>query len=235
MQRYFIPAPQFFFGNTVTVTGEDAHHIVRVMRSEVGDTFICSDGVEREAVVRITALSKDSVTADIVEMLPWTQEPAVDVWIAQSLPKGDKLETVIQKGTEVGAARFLPFISERTVVQYDGKKKEAKRLERWQKIAKEAAEQAHRNRIPEVDSPVGWKALLQAAKEADEPGFAMKKKAAEPSGSLSRTSHPARRPRIPDEAANHADRRAGRRVQRTRNYGSRRSGLPFRVFGKTNP
>ncbi len=104
------------------MTGEDAHHIVRVMRSEVGDTFICSDGVEREAVVRITALSKDSVTADIVEMLPWTQEPAVDVWIAQSLPKGDKLETVIQKGTEVGAARFLPFISERTVVQYDGKK-----------------------------------------------------------------------------------------------------------------
>lgn len=165
MQRYFVSADQFH-ESTVEITGEDAHHIVRVMRSEIGDEFICSDGMTREALVKVIDLSKDKVIAEIVEQLPWTAEPPIDVWIAQSLPKGDKLETVIQKGTEIGAASFLPFVSERTVVQYDGKK-EAKRLERWQKIAKEAAEQAHRNRIPEVLSPVSWKALLKQAAECD--------------------------------------------------------------------
>ena len=94
------------------------------------------------------------------------KEAAVEVWIAQSLPKGDKLETVIQKCTELGADRFIPFASERTVVQYDDKK-EGKRLERWRKIAKEAAEQAHRNRVPVIEQPLSWKQLLKLISEAD--------------------------------------------------------------------
>jgi 16S rRNA (uracil1498-N3)-methyltransferase len=76
------------------------------------------------------------------------------------------MEIVIQKGTEIGAARFLPFLSERTVVQYDAKK-EAKRTERWQKIAKEAAEQAHRNRVPEIEAVLSWKQLLEQAEQVD--------------------------------------------------------------------
>jgi 16S rRNA (uracil1498-N3)-methyltransferase len=122
--------------------------------------------VSREALVRIEELGKDLVQADIVEPLEMNHEPAVEVWIAQSLPKGDKMELVIQKGTEIGATRFIPFISERTVVQLDAKK-EGKRIERWQKIAKEAAEQAHRNKIPSVDTPLTWKQLLQCAGTAD--------------------------------------------------------------------
>jgi 16S rRNA (uracil1498-N3)-methyltransferase len=165
MQRYFIPAGQFG-ADTVTIQGDDAHHLQRVMRAEVGDEFICSNGTNREALVKITALDKAGVTAEIIEELAMTSEPAVQVWIAQSLPKGDKMETVIQKGTEIGAARFLPFLSERTVVQYDAKK-EAKRGERWQKIAKEAAEQAHRNRVPEVASVLTWKQLLELAPQMD--------------------------------------------------------------------
>ncbi|UJF35058.1 16S rRNA (uracil(1498)-N(3))-methyltransferase [Paenibacillus hexagrammi] len=167
MQRYFLPPGQFPAGaNQVTIEGDDAHHLIRVMRSEVGDKVICSNGVDREAVVRITVLDKHEVTAEVVEELALTAEPSVQVWVAQSLPKGDKMETVIQKGTEIGAARFLPFLSERTVVQYDAKK-EAKRTDRWQKIAKEAAEQAHRNRVPQVDSVLSWKQLLSLAQEAD--------------------------------------------------------------------
>jgi 16S rRNA (uracil1498-N3)-methyltransferase len=136
------------------------------MRAEIGDEVICSNGTDREALVHITALDKSSVTGEAVEELPMTAEPAVKVWIAQSLPKGDKMEIVIQKGTEIGAARFLPFLSERTVVQYDAKK-EAKRTERWQKIAKEAAEQAHRNRVPEIEAVLSWKHLLKRAEQVD--------------------------------------------------------------------
>ncbi|SEB40872.1 16S rRNA (uracil(1498)-N(3))-methyltransferase [Paenibacillus sp. GP183] len=165
MQRYFL-RPDQFQGQIVTIEGDDAHHLQRVMRAEVGDEVICSNGKDREARVRITSLDKSSITGEAVEELPMNAEPAVKVWIAQSLPKGDKMEIVIQKGTEIGAARFLPFLSERTVVQYDAKK-EAKRTERWQKIAKEAAEQAHRNRVPEVESVLSWKQLLRQADQVD--------------------------------------------------------------------
>ncbi|NEW05182.1 16S rRNA (uracil(1498)-N(3))-methyltransferase [Paenibacillus sp. SYP-B3998] len=167
MQRYFLPPEQFQQATqTVTIEGDDGHHLQRVMRAQIGDEVICSNGVNREVRVRITELDKGRVIAEVVEELPMHAEAAVQVWVAQSLPKGDKMETVIQKGTEIGAARFLPFLSERTVVQYDAKK-EAKRTERWQKIAKEAAEQAHRNRVPEVEGLHTWKQLLQRAKEAD--------------------------------------------------------------------
>lgn len=165
MQRYFIP-PDQFTDETVTITGDDAHHLIRVMRAKPGDTCIVSDGNSREALVRLRAVDAQQVVADVVERLLMENEPSVDVWVAQSLPKGDKMELVIQKGTEIGASRFIPFVSERTVVQLDSKK-EGKRLERWQKIAKEAAEQAHRNRVPAVDPVFSWKELLRLATDAD--------------------------------------------------------------------
>jgi 16S rRNA (uracil1498-N3)-methyltransferase len=165
MQRYFL-RPDQFQGQIVTIEGDDAHHLQRVMRAELGDEVICSNGADREALVRLTSLDKGTVTGQAVQELMMAAEPAAQVWIAQSLPKGDKMEIVIQKGTEIGAARFLPFLSERTVVQYDAKK-EAKRTERWQKIAKEAAEQAHRNRVPDIDAVLTWKQLLKQAEQVD--------------------------------------------------------------------
>jgi 16S rRNA (uracil1498-N3)-methyltransferase len=165
MQRYFIP-PEQFLETTVTIIGGDAHHLIRVMRSQIGDTVICSNGINREALVSLTNLDKDVVEATILQELPLTNEAAIEVWVAQSLPKGDKLETVIQKNTEIGAARFIPFVSERTIVQYDVKKA-AKLQERWGKIAKEAAEQAHRNRVPEVTLPFSWKQILKLVGQVD--------------------------------------------------------------------
>jgi 16S rRNA (uracil1498-N3)-methyltransferase len=165
MQRYFIP-PEQFHEATVTITGSDAHHIIRVMRSQLGDKVICSNGFNREAIVTLTSLEKETVEADVLEELALTNEALIEVWIAQSLPKGDKLETVIQKNTEIGAARFIPFVSERTIVQYD-EKKAVKLQERWHKIAKEAAEQAHRNRVPEITKPLTWKQTLQLVANVD--------------------------------------------------------------------
>lgn len=158
MQRYFIMPDQFGEG-TVTITGDDARHIARVMRGKPGDKVIASDGAGREAVVEIDTIGTDEITAIIVEPLPQTGEPWIKVDIAQSLPKGDKMETVIQKCTEIGAVSFIPFLSERTIVQYDDRKEE-KRISRWNKIAKEAAEQAHRSMIPLVKQPLKWKELL---------------------------------------------------------------------------
>ncbi|WP_379135132.1 RsmE family RNA methyltransferase [Paenibacillus sp. sgz500958] len=163
MQRYFV-APEQFSGDTVRIDGEDARHIAKVMRGKEGDKLIVSDGVAREALVEIARIEIGEITATVLEPLEMTHEATVKVTVAQSLPKGDKMETVIQKCTEIGAVAFVPFLSERTIVQYD-ERKESKRLERWRKISKEAAEQAHRNRVPAVHSPLSWKKLLQSFKD----------------------------------------------------------------------
>ncbi|MGG6314321.1 16S rRNA (uracil(1498)-N(3))-methyltransferase [Paenibacillus macerans] len=165
MQRYFVEPAQFG-EREVTITGEDARHIGRVMRSKPGDKLIVSDGVSREVLAEILTIEPQEVTAAIIDALAASGEPWLKVTVAQSLPKGDKMETVIQKCTEIGATSFLPFLSERTVVQYDSKKEE-KRLGRWKKISKEAAEQAHRSKIPAVDMPVKWDELLAAVKGYD--------------------------------------------------------------------
>lgn len=163
MQRYFVQEEQFSEG-FVNITGDDAHHIQQVMRLKIGDKVICSNGIDREAIVEIVQFEPKQVRAAIVEPLDMNNEATIDVWIAQSLPKADKMETVIQRCTEIGAARFIPFTSERTIVKYNDKK-EGRRLERWHKIAKEAAEQSHRNRIPLIDGPRSWKELLSLVPE----------------------------------------------------------------------
>lgn len=173
MQRYFI-TPEQFGEDSVVIGGEDARHIAKVMRGKPGDKLIVSDGVSREALAEITEIGPGEVTAAVVERLAMTHEPRVQITVAQSLPKGDKLETVIQKCTEIGAVAFVPFLSERTIVQYD-ERKEGKRLERWRKICKEAAEQAHRNIVPEVGQPRSWKQLLQSFGEYDAVYFCYEK------------------------------------------------------------
>ena len=173
MQRYFVPKDQFTL-STVKILGDDAHHLNRVLRARPKDRIIACDGEGREVLAEIVELGKNGVAARIIEELPANREPCVQVWIAQSLPKGDKMETVIQKGTEIGASRFIPFVSERTIVQYDSHK-ENKRLERWRKIAKEAAEQANRSRIPLVEPPHSWQQLLKLVSSADAALFCYEK------------------------------------------------------------
>ncbi|MCD9023010.1 16S rRNA (uracil(1498)-N(3))-methyltransferase [Cohnella silvisoli] len=165
MQRYFVPAAQME-QHSVALEGEDARHLAAVMRSKPGDCFIACDGNGRDVLARITSVDKENVQAEITEELTTRAEMSWNITVAQSLPKGDKLEIVIQKGTEAGATAFQPFLSQRTVVQYD-ERKEAKRLDRWRKIAKEAAEQSHRSVIPEINAVVSWKSLLKQFPEYD--------------------------------------------------------------------
>lgn len=165
MQRYFVHQNQIE-GSRITLSGEDARHISRVMRMEPGAEILCCDEQGRTALCRITEITNEAVASDIIQ---WTEESAelpVKVAIASGLPKGDKLELVIQKGTELGARRFIPFIAGRSIVKWDGKKG-SKKVERWQKIAKEAAEQSHRSFIPEIDSPLSFKELEKASEAFD--------------------------------------------------------------------
>lgn len=165
MQRYFVPPVQMN-EHSVVLEGDDARHLATVMRAKPGECFIACDGNGRDVLAKIVSVDKESVKAEITEQLTTQAEMAWKVTVAQSLPKGDKLEIVIQKGTEAGAIAFQPFLSQRTVVQYD-ERKEAKRLDRWRKIAKEAAEQSHRSVIPEIKAVSSWKTILKQFAEFD--------------------------------------------------------------------
>jgi 16S rRNA (uracil1498-N3)-methyltransferase len=163
MQRYF--APYKADENVFVITDEDYHHIVKVMRMKEQDQIICvSEG--KAALCSVTKISDETVIADVVQWMGDSVELPVSVTIVSGLPKGDKLEWIIQKGTELGASRFIPFTAARSVIKWDEKKAD-KKINRWQKIAKEAAEQSHRNLVPEVVYPVNLSSLIETSKQYD--------------------------------------------------------------------
>ncbi|MDR6225061.1 16S rRNA (uracil(1498)-N(3))-methyltransferase [Desmospora profundinema] len=173
MQRYFVN-PRQWDGDQILVEGDDVHHMTRVMRMRPGDRVVCCDGEGTDLLAVLEDVKGDRVLLRVLERTPSRGEPAVAVTVAQALPKGDKWEWVLQKGTELGAASFLPVLSDRSVVKLDGKKADKKR-ERWQKIIKEAAEQSHRGCVPPVQPVVDWDGLMQAFSVCDRVIFAYEK------------------------------------------------------------
>ncbi|MGM9987905.1 MAG: 16S rRNA (uracil(1498)-N(3))-methyltransferase [Bacillaceae bacterium] len=164
MQRYFIEASQIE-GNNIRLYGEDAHHINRVMRMKCGDIIqCCCEG--KTATCEIAEITNDFISTIVVEWVEENNELPIQITIASGLPKGDKLELIMQKGTELGATSFLPFVASRSIVKWD-EKKGSKKVERWQKITKEAAEQSYRNVVPTVEKPLSFKQLLERSKLYD--------------------------------------------------------------------
>ena len=158
MQRYFISVNNKY-NDVIKITGEDVHHIKNVMRSSLGDQLICCDGQGIDYLTQIINISSSEIACRIITSSPSIGEPTINITIAQSLPKREKMEWILQKGTEIGATRFIPFSSERTIVKVDTRKALHKKS-RWERIVKEAAEQAHRGTVPRVDAPKAWKELL---------------------------------------------------------------------------
>lgn len=175
MQRYFIPNAQWD-GDRITIIGDDVHHISKVMRFNVGTEIICNDETGKAAICTISNIDKESVVVLIKEWLDENKELPIQVTIAQGIPKGDKFELVLQKGTELGANQFIPFQSERSVVSWD-QKKWSKKLQRFQKIVKEASEQCHRNRIPEITEPMNLSEIIKESEAYNLKVFAYEEEA----------------------------------------------------------
>jgi len=161
MQRYFIETSI----QDARISGEDARHIERVMRMKEGDKIVVV-AQENGYICTITAFAGDEVVVQPTGEIIASPELPVLVTVACGLPKGDKLELITQKATELGMFALQPFEAERSIVKWD-KKKGAKKQERLQKIAKEAAEQAHRTVIPEVYEPIAFQQLVQQAPNFD--------------------------------------------------------------------
>ncbi|MBM7597919.1 16S rRNA (uracil1498-N3)-methyltransferase [Virgibacillus halotolerans] len=175
MQRYFVPTANWQ-AHEVVITGDDIHHITRVMRYKIGDRIICNHPDGQAAVCTITEIEAEAIQSRVVEWLEESTELPVLVTIAQGLPKGDKLDLILQKGTELGAHAFIPFQAERSVVVWDNKKIDKKML-RFGKIVKEASEQSHRNRIPEIKQPMNLSSLIEESQHFDVKLFAYEEEA----------------------------------------------------------
>lgn len=169
LQRYFIPVKNWTEDHVI-IEGDDAHHISRVMRLDEDDQIICNHPDGYAALCIITNLNPSRVEASIENILEENKELPVSVTIAQGLPKGDKFEFVLQKGTELGANAFIPFQAERSVVQWNDKKY-AKKQQRFKKIIKEASEQSHRTTQPTIETLTSLKKLLNLSKQYDKKIF----------------------------------------------------------------
>lgn len=175
MQRYFVPSSSWH-EDRVTLSGDDVHHITKVMRMKEDDEILCCNPEGKVALCKITEISSSEVTCNILTWKDENHELPAQVTIVQGLPKGDKMELVIQKGTELGTHSFIPFEAERSIVKWDHKKAK-KKIDRYQKIAKEASEQSHRNLVPEVKELHRLNEILEISKEYDWTLFAYEEEA----------------------------------------------------------
>lgn len=168
MPRFFVAASNIF-GGVAYIDSKDAEHL-KVLRVKKGEEIIVCDGQGKDYVCRVSNVSGGSAEAEIVEESESAGEPSIQCRVYAAYPKGDKAETIIQKSVELGAAEVIFFPSERCVSKPDTASV-AKKLERWNKISREAAMQSQRGSIPLVRAIGSYGEAVKEAAEADLPLF----------------------------------------------------------------
>jgi 16S rRNA (uracil1498-N3)-methyltransferase len=149
--RRFTIAPDRIEGGRVIFDRDESRHIARVLRLRAGDTVLAADGTGCDYTVRLETVG-DTATGTVLSVAPRAAESPLRLTLVQSVPKGDKMELIVRATTELGVARVVPVLTERTIVVLEpGRWRE--RARRWQRVAKEASKQCGRAVIPAVDTP----------------------------------------------------------------------------------
>jgi len=160
---HFFVRPDQIAGGLVNLEADDAHHLRVVLHAQPGQKIAVLDNSGREWPATLLELGKTKATARLGEPLLPQTEPPVKITVAQALPKvTEKMEQVLQRGTEIGASGFWAFSSERSLTHLEGER-HIKREGRWQAIIKTAAEQAHRAILPTLRVDGGFGEVLEAA------------------------------------------------------------------------
>ncbi len=165
MPRFFIRQNQIEDGK-VNILGDDARHISRSLRMAAGEHITVCDMQGYEYDCMLESFEDGSVGARIISSRHSENEPPIDIRLFQALPKGDKLDTVIQKAVECGAKEIIPFESERCVVKIKGDSESKKNLRR-NRISEEAAKQCGRSILPQVKESICFSEMLKTALESD--------------------------------------------------------------------
>jgi 16S rRNA (uracil1498-N3)-methyltransferase len=148
--RRFTIAPERIAGDRVTFDADETRHLVRVLRLGAGDRVVAADGRGGAWEVRLVTLG-ETATGEIVGAAALAAESPLALCLVQGVPKGDRMETIVRAATELGVARILPALTERTIVRLDaGAWRE--RARRWQRVAREATKQCGRAVVPTVET-----------------------------------------------------------------------------------
>jgi 16S rRNA (uracil1498-N3)-methyltransferase len=148
ISRLYCPLP-LAAGTTLVLPPDAAHHVRDVLRLTTGDEITLLNGLGGEHRARLATVDKKQVSADVLEFRQRESEPPYPITIAQSLATGDKMDWVIEKSVELGAAAIVPLAAARSVLRLDAARA-AKRAAHWQAIVQAACEQCGRNRVPAV-------------------------------------------------------------------------------------
>lgn len=147
------------------ITGDDAHHLIRVVRLKNGEKIRVSTAAEENFLCEVVNSEANELVVKIIEQLPST-ELKNKIYLFQALPKGDRMETIIEKCVELGVHEIIPVEMKNCIVKLDDKKKKSK-VQRYNAIAKSAAEQSKRSFIPEVHSVMTFKEAVDYSSKCD--------------------------------------------------------------------
>lgn len=163
---HFFVEPYQIHEDCIEILGGDVNHMKNVLRMRAGEEVMVSDGFGHEYRCRVSDLSEDRVEVRILEKREVSAELPSRIVLFQCLPKGDKMELIVQKAVELGASAIVPVASKRCVMKLDPKKEENKR-KRWQAIAESAAKQSGRAMVPEVRPALSFAQAVKQARELD--------------------------------------------------------------------
>ena len=169
MHHFFVDPAQVR-EDRILITGPDVNHMKNVLRIKPGVEVLISDGSGKDYTCRVEALDPDQVEVMVLSVSEEGRELPSRIWLFQGLPKSDKMEIIIQKAVELGAAGVVPVATRNAVVKLDAKKEETKR-KRWQAIAESAAKQSKRSVMPVVERVMS---LREAFSYIEERGFALR-------------------------------------------------------------
>jgi 16S rRNA (uracil1498-N3)-methyltransferase len=141
------------------LTGTAANHVSRVLRLRPGDPLIVFDAAGGEYTATVAAFTRDAVRVTVGEYLDVNRESPLQVTLAQGISRGERMDVVVQKATELGVRRIVPVLAERSVVRLNDAQA-ANRLRHWRAIAVAACEQCGRNRLPEITPPMSLQDFL---------------------------------------------------------------------------
>ena len=165
MKRFFAK-PEQIDEREIHITGGDVNHIRQVLRMKEGEELWVSDGEKKEYHCRIKDFQEDEILLEILYAQESDYELPSRIYLFQGLPKGDKMELIIQKAVELGVYEVIPVATSRCVVKLD-KKKAAKKQERWQEIARNAAKQSRRLLVPQIHPVCSLREALDYSKSLD--------------------------------------------------------------------
>lgn len=168
LRKFFVENKNILLSeNKIIIDGEDVNHIKNVLRLEIGTSIkICDKENVINYISKISKINNDNIECEIIEEVSSDTEKNVELHIYQGLPKADKMELIIQKGTELGISKFIPVKLSRCIVKLDGKD-EIKKIDRWQKISEAAAKQSGRDLVPEITNLKSIKEVSNLINEYD--------------------------------------------------------------------